>query len=315
MDAHTHSPEPPEITAVIPAFNEEQGIDACAAAVRAALEGAQASFELIFIDDGSSDGTWDRIERCHRHDPRVKGLRLSRNFGKEAAMLAGLEAARGRAILTLDADLQHPPSLIPEMIRTWRAGGVQVVDAVKRSRGGEPFLRRLGSRLYNRMALMATGVELEDSSDFKLFDREVAAALLAMGERRRFFRGMAVWAGFSHARIEFDVGGRAAGSSKWSFRGLVWMAWKTIVSYSAAPLRIIHAASASFLILAVALFIRAMQLWLTGRAVSGFTTVIILLLIVGGLMLFCLAVIAEYIMAIYDEVKARPHYLLRERLD
>ncbi|MBI4891580.1 MAG: glycosyltransferase family 2 protein [Acidobacteria bacterium] len=315
MDSTAHQSAQIEVTAIVPAFNEENNIDACAEAICTALESASAGFELIFIDDGSSDATWQRIEACHRRDDRIKGLRLSRNFGKEAAILAGMESAKGQAILTLDADLQHPPGLIPEMIKVWRAGGVHIVDAVKRNRGGEPLLRRLSSRIYNRLALAVTGVELENSSDFKLLDRDVAFALLGMSERRRFYRGMSKWTGFSRASVEFDVPSRTAGNSKWTTRGLAWMAWETIVSYSAAPLRIIHVASVSFLVLAVALSIRAMQLWLTGRAVSGFTTVILLILILGGLLLFCLAIIAEYIMAIYDEVKQRPHYLLRDRIE
>lgn len=306
--------EPPEISLVSPAYNEAGNIRRFTHAVREALEPETGNFELIFVDDGSSDGTWEQILAMHDADGRVKGLQLSRNFGKEAALTAGLDAARGAAVIVLDCDLQHPPAAIPQMVRAWREGRATVVEAVKRKRAGEPWLRKTFSAMFNRLARLMTGVDFANASDFKLVDRRALEALRQMPERRVFFRGMSAWVGFPRLQVEFDVESRAEGSSKWTAGRLLWLAWQAIVSYSSLPLRIIHLVGGGFMVLAVLLFLRAMQLWFAGIAVSGFTTVIILLLIVGGLVLICLAIIAEYVIAIYDEVKQRPRYVLRDSI-
>ncbi len=303
-----------EISLVSPAYNEVENIGRFTRAVCDALEPETSNFELIFVDDGSDDGTWEEVIAMHSADPRVKGLRLSRNFGKEAALTAGLDAARGSAVIVLDCDLQHPPSVIPEMIHAWRQGRVSVVEAVKRRRHGEPRMREKFSAIFNKLAKALSGVDFANASDFKLVDRQAVEALKSMRERRCFFRGMSAWVGFPRLQLEFDVDSRAADSSKRTTGRLLWLAWQAIASYSSVPLRIIHLVGAGFMVLAVLLFIRAMQLKLMGPAVSGFTTVIILLLIVGGLVLLCLAIIAEYVMAIYDEVKERPRYILRDTI-
>lgn len=307
-------PENPEISAVIPAYNEDQSISACVSSVKTALERAGASFEILVVDDGSSDATWQRVEDEHGRDARVKGIRLSRNFGKEAALTAGLEMAQGLAVIVLDADMQHPPEVIPEMLRLWREDGAAVVEGVKRRRGGEPLIRRLLSRAFSRVAGGIAGFDWNGASDFKLVDRRALEAIRSMEERRRFFRGMTAWIGFPRVQVEFDVDQRAGGKSKWTGVKLLRLAWRAVTSFSSLPLRIIHLTGLLFLVLAVALAVRALQLWFAGTAIGGFTTVVLLLLIIGGMVLLSLAIIAEYIIAIYDEVKKRPHYIVRSKL-
>jgi len=305
-----NAPKPPLISVVVPAHNEAPGIAHATKVIAGALEGADVHWEIIVVDDGSRDGTFEQVRQAAEADPRVKGVRFSRNFGKESALLAGLNFASGDAVITIDADLQHPPGLIPQMIQQWR-GGAKVVDAIKRSRNTDGALTRLRARLFNALISKLGGVHLENSSDFKLLDRVVVDTLARMlPERRRFYRGLADWVGYRRVSLPFDVAERETGQGKWSLWKLVELALTAMVSFTSAPLRIVTVLG--FFTLAFGFVVGAEALigWARGFAVSGFTTTVATLLIIGSTIMISLGIIGEYIAKIYDEIKARPAYLV-----
>jgi dolichol-phosphate mannosyltransferase len=302
--------ERPTLSIVLPVFNEAEILRECLREVAQELEKTKLSFEIVCVNDGSSDATAEILEQATRDDPRVVAVHFSRNFGKEAALSAGLEQACGRAVLLMDSDLQHPPSLIPELIARWREG-FDVVEAVKDDRGEESWLYNAATRVFYLLMGRAVGMNLRDSSDFKLLDRQVVDALLEFPERRRFFRGLVAWVGFRVARVPFQVQERRGGRTKWSGRALVGYSIRNLVAFSSAPLRV--AAYAGFVTVAAAglLALETLYYWFSGRAVSGFTTVILVMLILCGLILVSLGVISIYVASIYDEQKGRPLFVRR----
>jgi glycosyltransferase involved in cell wall biosynthesis len=301
---------PKLLSIVVPAHNEARGIAHAIDVVLGTLASCGMNLEVIVVDDGSRDDTFVRVRELSLVDPRIKGLRFTRNFGKEAALLAGLRVARGAAVVTIDADLQHPPALIPKMIDEWR-NGAMVVDAVKRSRENDSVLTRLRASLFNSLLSRLGGINLGNSSDFKLLDRVVVDAITrGLPERQRFYRGLADWVGYRHASIPFDVEVRAEGQGKWSLWQLFNLATTAIVSFTSAPLQIVTILGILTLALGVVVGADALISWLQGRAVSGFATTIITLLIVGSFIMISLGIIGEYIAKIYDEIKARPPYLV-----
>jgi glycosyltransferase involved in cell wall biosynthesis len=300
------------LSVIVPALNEERGL---AAALRQICEQARQTglnIQLIAIDDGSTDNTWGVLRALDREIPELHAIRLSRNFGKEAAIAAGLDAARGDAAIILDADLQHPPALIPEMVRLWRAEGWDVIEAVKAHRGRESWWQRRTRRGFYDIAAALTGYNLQDASDFKLLDRKVIAAWRRFGERATFFRGLVAWLGFSATQLSFEVPERADGRSRWSLRSLTQLAARAVTSFSAIPLQLVTVLGMLTLLIGAAVGFQAVRLWYQGRALPGFTTVILLQLIVGGFLMISLGIIGSYIARIYDEVKARPRYVVRE---
>jgi glycosyltransferase involved in cell wall biosynthesis len=298
------------LSVVVPAHNEAAGIENAMAVIGQALAPCGMRWEIIVVDDGSSDGTFDRVRALSRKDERIKGLRFTRNFGKEAALLAGLRAANGNVVVTIDADLQHPPHLIPKMIEEWHKG-CMVVDAVKRSRDNDGVLAQLRARLFNSVISRLGGINLYNASDFKLLDRTVVDTIArALPERERFYRGLSTWVGHRHASIPFDVEMRSQGEGKWTFWKLLALAITAMVSFTSAPLRIVTALGLVTLVFGFAVGTEALIGWFHGRAISGFTTTITTLLILGSFIMFSLGIIGEYIAKIYDEIKARPCYLV-----
>ena len=298
------------LSIVVPAHNEAHGIASAVETILAAVAPCGMLPEVIVVDDGSHDGTFERVKELAAMDPRIKGLRFTRNFGKEAALLAGLRVATGAAVVTIDADLQHPPALIATMIEEWR-GGARVVDAVKRGRASDGALTRIRAGLFNALLSRLAGINLRNASDFKLLDRVVVDAIAhQLQERQRFYRGLADWVGYRHASVQFDVEARAQGEGKWSVWRLVQLATTAIVSFTSAPLQIVTILGVLTLILGVGVGADALISWFQGRAVSGFATTIITLLIVGSFIMISLGIIGEYIAKIYDEIKARPPYFL-----
>lgn len=303
-----HSPQ--LLSVVVPAHNEAVGIRNAVGVIAAALAPCAMEFEIVVVDDGSRDDTFERVRELSRDDHRIRGVRFSRNFGKEAALLAGLRAARGDAVVTIDSDLQHPPQLIPTMVDAWRAGAM-IVDAVKRSRDNDGAIARARAAAFNSLLSRLSGINLQDASDFKLLDRRVVDTIThQLPERQRFYRGLSHWVGFRHVSVPFDVAPRADGSGKWTLWRLADLATTAIVSFTSAPLRIVTIMGMFTLLFGFVVGTEAFVGWLRGRAVSGFTTTITTLLIIGSLIMISLGIIGEYIAKIYDEIKARPTYVV-----
>ncbi|MEZ5287121.1 MAG: glycosyltransferase family 2 protein [Vicinamibacterales bacterium] len=304
----------PRLSIVVPAYQESRGLADGVHAIRAAAASTGLTFEIVAVDDGSTDGTWDVIEALAAACPELTALRLSRNFGKEGAIAAGLDAAAGDACIVMDADLQHPPGLIPDMVRLWSDEGWDVVEAVKADRGRESFVRRIIARTFYRVAAALTGYDLQDASDFKLLDRRVLDEWRRLGERATFFRGLVAWLGFSRTQVRFEVPVRTAGESRWSWPALGGLAAQAVTSFSALPLQLVTVLGLVMLLVALLVGAQALRLWYEGLALPGFTTVILLQLIIGGFLMISLGIIGTYIARIYDEVKGRPRYVVRNSL-
>jgi glycosyltransferase involved in cell wall biosynthesis len=302
------------ISIIIPVYNEEKQIEETVGIIMQILSGNGIGCEFVLVDDGSSDGTWETITRLSRNFSCVSAIKLSRNFGKEAAICAGLERARGDACLIIDSDLQHPPSLIPEMARLWRIDGYDVVEGIKSSRGKESYVTRIGASLFYKLLKLLSGYDLENTSDFKLLDRRVVEAWKRLGERNTFFRGMSTWVGFKRVSIPFNVSERKTGKSGWSFFKLLKLAIDAITSYSSVPLQVVTLIGVLFLLGSVVLGIQTLYKKFAGQALSGFTTVILLQLIIGSCLMISLGIIGTYLARIYDEVKSRPRYIVSEEI-
>jgi dolichol-phosphate mannosyltransferase len=302
----------PELSIVVPLHDESEVLGQLVDEVTAAVRPLGRPFELVLVDDGSRDDTAERIAALSIGDPTVVPVLLSRNFGKEAALLAGLEAARGRAVVLMDGDLQHPPTVIPAMLARWDEG-YHVVNAVKEDRGREGLAYRWLARGFYALLGGALGEQMQGQSDFKLLDRQVVDALIALPERRRFFRGLVVWVGFHSASVPFRVAPRAAGRTSWSRFGLVRYALVNLVSFSSVPLQAIAWLGFAVTGASGALAAQTLYTWAMDQAVSGFTTTILAVLLTSGAILLCLGVIAVYLAAIYDEIKQRPVYVARRR--
>ena len=303
--------EKPLLSVVLPAYNEEASVPRAARVICSLLAGADIRHELIFVDDGSRDGTWAAIQAQIAPHPQVRGVRFSRNFGKEAAIFAGLAQARGDCAVVLDCDLQHPPEKILEMYRLWLEG-YQVVEGVKVSRGKESPLHTLAARTFYSLISNATGIDMSRASDFKLLDRRAVDTLLAMREKNAFFRALSSWIGFSTAQVEFEVQPRLEGESKWSIRSLTRYALVNLTSFSAAPLQLVTLLGVVVFLCSVVLGIWSLWQKLSGQALEGFTTIILLQLIIGSVLMICLGIIGYYVARIYEEIKDRPRYIVAE---
>lgn len=301
------------ISVVLPAHNEESGISRACDVIGRTLDDCGVNWEIIVVDDGSRDATFAVVAGRAAEDNRIRCIHFSRNFGKEAALLAGINATRGDAVITMDADLQHPPSVIPHMLNAWRAGA-KVVHGVKRQREHDSMVMRIRAWIFNKTISWLGGINIQNSSDFKLMDRVVVDVITQqLPERRRFYRGLADWVGYKNAEIRFDVAERSDGEGKWSILGLVELALTALVSFTSAPLRIVTIMGLLTLALGLGLTVETLWSWFHGRAVSGFATMILTLLIIGSFIMISLGIIGEYIAKIYEEVKARPIYLIDEQ--
>lgn len=297
------------ISVILPAYNEEKMISTAASVISGILEKENIDFELIFVDDGSKDKTWEQIEKASSENSHVVGVHFSRNFGKEAAMFAGLEQAVGDCCVVLDCDLQHPPEKIVEMYRLWEEG-YEVVEGVKEDRGEESALHRFAANSFYTLISKATNMDMSSASDFKLLDRKVVDTLNQMPERNVFFRALSFWVGFKKTSVSYCVQERTEGESKWSTKSLIKYALTNISSFSSAPLHIVTVLG--FVMFAVAVIFGAVSLYqkLTGVALGGFTTVILLLLFSSSVIMISLGIMGFYIARIYDEIKGRPRYIV-----
>ncbi len=299
------------ISVILPSYNEEKMISVAADTICGIMEGENIDCELLFVDDGSRDKTWAEICAAAEKHPQVVGLHFSRNFGKEAAMFAGLEKAKGDCCVVIDCDLQHPPEKIVEMYRLWEQG-YEVVEGIKEDRGEESGLHRFAANTFYRLISWATGMDMSDASDFKLLDRKVVDTLNSMPERNVFFRALSYWVGFKKTSVSYCVRERTVGESKWSTKSLIKYALTNISSFSSAPLHIVTVLGAVTLVCAVVFGIIALVQKFSGAALGGFTTVILLLLFIGSVIMISLGIIGYYIARIYDEIKGRPRYIISE---
>ena len=297
------------LSIVLPAYNEEQNISNTAKVLAGLLEENEIDYELVFISDGSRDATLELIRKAAEENPKVKGAEFSRNFGKEAAIFAGLELAAGDAVVVMDCDLQHPPETILEMWKLWRVGA-EVVEGIKESRGKESLAYKLSAGLFYKIMSRLIKVDMSASSDFKLLDRKVVDVLLQLPERNTFFRALSFWAGFRREYVSYEVQERQYGKSKWSSLSLMKYAVTNATSFSTLPLQLVTVMGVVSILFSVALFIQTLAKYLSGTAVEGFTTVILLLLIIGGFLMLSLGIIGHYIARIYEEVKGRPKYII-----
>ena len=303
-----------KISVLIPCYNEEQSLPMLYPELVKLMDSQSAhEWEVLFVNDGSLDGTLDLLRQYRNQDQRINYVSLTRNFGKEAAMLAGFDYVTGDCMVIIDADLQDPPELIPEMIKWWEQG-YEDVYARRKSRGRESWLRKRLSMMFYRMLQQSSRFEvLKNVGDFRLLDRRCVNALKRMRESERYTKGMFSWIGFKKKEIEFDRGNRQAGKSSWSYRQLFSLAIDGITSFSSLPLRISTIAGFFVSMLAfiymMVVFIRAL-IW--GNPVQGYPSLLVIMLFLGGIQLLSLGIIGEYIGRIYNETKNRPDYLVDE---
>ena len=282
------------LSVVIPAYNEQDMISTTFHTVKTILDNENIPFELLFIDDGSSDLTYLRIAELSKEHSEIKGISFSRNFGKEAAIFAGLEAAGGSCCVIMDCDLQHPPATIVEMYRLWE-DGYEVVEGVKSSRGKENPLHTFCANSFYGIISKVIGIDMANASDFKLLDRRAIDALLIMPERAPFFRALSSWIGFKTASVSFEVQERTVGTSKWSVWSLIKYAVRNITSFSGAPMQFVTFMGWMMLLFSIIFAIQSLYRYFTGTALEGFTTVILLLLIIGSVLMISLGIIGHYI--------------------
>ncbi len=300
------------LSVIVPAFNEEELIGNTADRIARTLLDGDIAYEIIFVDDGSADSTWDRICLAGKKDACVRGIRFSRNFGKEAAIFAGLDTANGDCCAVIDCDLQHPPEKLVDMYALWLQG-FEVVSGVKSSRGKERKSHSLAAKWFYSIMNRAVRVDMRRASDYKLLDRRVVQALLSFPERRTFFRGLAAWVGFRTAEVEFNVDERREGTSHWSTTSLFKYALSNISSFSSAPMQIVTVLGLVMLAVSIIFGIQTLVRWFCGSAVEGFTTVILLLLFIGSILMISIGIIGYYIAQIFSEIKGRPRYIVSGR--
>ncbi len=308
-----------KLSLVIPLYCEGEHFSKTFAVIRDTINRLPDTYltgwECILVDDGSTDGTWHSLEALAREYPeQVRAFRFSRNFGKEAAIRAGLEHASGDLAIVMDGDLQHPPSLMEDMVGLWANSDIDVVNALKTDRGQESFLYRFFVSCFNFLMTHASGQHVVGDSDYKLLDRKVIDAFLKLGERRTFFRGLINWMGFRSANIPLQIEQRAAGQTKFKVRSLVRLGLTALTSFSTIALHFVTALGVLSALVSALLGLYTLGAWWSGRAVEGFTTIILLQLIVGSVIMVALGIIGEYLSIIYIEVKGRPHYFLAESI-
>lgn len=299
------------LSVVIPAFNEQEMVPAAAEQIDGILSRAGIPHELIFIDDGSRDATWAEIRAESEHRDTVRGVHFSRNFRKEAAIFAGLQAADGDCVAVIDCDLQHPPEKLVEMYRLWEKG-VEVVEGVKTDRGEESLAHRVAAKTFYRLISEATHIDMTRASDFKLLDRKAVNVLLSMREKRAFFRALSSWIGFRTAEVPYEVRERAAGESKWSTWLLIKYALSNITAFTSLPLHLITGCGAASFLAALIVGIVSIVRLAMGRVVTGLTGAVILLLFLSGLIMVGLGIIGYYLGNIYMEIQDRPRFIVSE---
>ncbi len=308
-----NTPTPKVIEFLIPCYNEEENIETLISEIQKVMAHTQYEYTFLFVDDGSTDQTFHVISTLAHRSHNVSCVRLTRNFGKEAAIAVGLDRSRGDAMIILDADLQHPPHLIPSMLSEWEKGA-SIVDAVKASGHEGNILKRLTQYLFNRLFSNITRMDFEGASDYKLLDKQAVEILRGLDEKNRFFRGLTNWIGMEHSKIEFKVERRRMGETKWNWLKLFQLSVDAITSYSSKPLHIVTFLGTVSLGFSIILGIQTLYNKWFGDAVSGFTTVILVVLIMSSIVMISMGILGIYLSKIYDEVKNRPISIVKEEV-
>lgn len=309
-----------KISLIVPCYNEETNIKPFYNEILKLFNDSDknqlddADFELYFVNDGSKDNTLSEIIELHKKDSRVKCISFSRNFGKEAALFAGIRNVTGDCTVLLDADLQHPPFVLVEMYKKWKEG-YEVVEGVKSDRGKETFLHKIFTKVFYGIISKAVGMNMKNSSDYKLLDKKVVAELAALKERNTFFRALSFWVGFKTATVWYEVAERKNGTTKWSTKSLIKYAINNVICFSYAPLHIITVIGVVFTTIGLVFAFDAIVSFFSGKAASGYPTLICIILIGFGGVMVCLGIIGVYIAQIYDEVKGRPQYIIGEKIE
>lgn len=304
------------ISIVVPCYNEAESLPIFVTEVKKVIDTLQRDVaEIIMVDDGSEDATLEVMRRLAREDERVHYVSFSRNFGKESAMLAGLARAKGDYVAVMDADLQDPPSLLPEMLKVVRDEGFDCAGTRRVTRAGEPVIRSLFARLFYKCINLMSSTKLVDGArDYKLLSRKVVDALLAMPEYNRFSKGLYEWVGFRTKWLEYENVERVVGQTKWSFWKLLKYALEGIISFSTAPLALASLLGISFMALAMGSIITlCLRQYIWHSSVDGWTSMVSILLLISGVQLFCLGIFGQYLARLYMEVKHRPHYIIAEQ--
>lgn len=301
------------LSIVLPAYNEELMVGKTCKVLKEELEKAGIAYELVLVDDGSKDRTWEEIKKAGSKDTNVVGIHFSRNFGKEAAICAGLAQAEGDVVAVMDCDLQHPPETLLQMYALWQRG-YEVIEGVKLSRGKESVIHKECAGFFYGIMSKATGIDMKNASDFKMMDRKVVDSILSMPERNMFFRAESAWVGYKTTIVGFYVQEREAGESKWSTWSLIKYAFTNIVAFTTVPLQFVTIAGAACFLCSLVLLIYSLVQFFGGRAVEGYTTTLIVLLMIGSAVMLSLGIIGYYIAKIYEEVKKRPRYIVSKIL-
>lgn len=301
------------LSVVLPAYNEELMMEKTCNVLHEILSNAGISYELVLVNDGSTDNTWNEILKAGEKDPHILGIRFSRNFGKEAAIFAGLSQISGDVIAVMDCDLQHPPETLIEMYHKWEKG-YEVIEGVKKSRGKESFLHKESAGFFYKLMSEATKVNMQKASDFKMMDRKVVNSILSLPERNMFFRATSSWVGYRTAYVEFEVQEREAGESKWSTWSLIKYAFTNIVAFTTAPLQVVTVGGGICFFCSLLMILYSLIQYFCGHAIEGYTTTILLLLLIGSAIMLSLGVIGYYLAKIYEEVKRRPRYIISETM-
>jgi len=305
----------PELSVVIPAFNEAGNVVPMYERLVAALDSHVTGFEIVYVDDGSRDDTWHRIVELAQRDGRVRGISFARNFGHQAALTAGLDAARGRAVVIIDADLQDPPEVIPEMVRQWRAGH-EVVYGQRAEREGETWFKKATAAMFYRTLRAITNVDIPvDTGDFRLMGPRAVAAFRALPERNRFIRGLVSWIGFPQTAVRYQRRARQAGETKYPLRKMTRFALDGITSFSFLPLRVATVAGFAVSLLSFLYIVVVIILKILGINWPGYTSMMASILFLGGVQLVMIGILGEYVARVFEEVKRRPLYLVGESTD
>jgi glycosyltransferase involved in cell wall biosynthesis len=298
---------------IIPVYNEGRAIRQNFTEIYRIIKQDGISCKYLFIDDGSTDNTWNELVAITSEFEGTTAIRFSRNFGKEMALCAGLDSIDADRYIIMDSDLQHPPHLVKDMLELMDREQANIVQGIKANRGKESLVYKIAAKCFYKLLKITTGMDLNNSSDFKILDRKVADSIRCFNERNVFFRGLVGWVGFKTVPYYFEVDMRVNGASGFSFMKLMRLALNAVLSYTSKPLYLTIIAGIFFMVFAAVLGIQTLYNYFSGRAVSGFSTVILLLLFIGSAIMFSLGIIGVYISRIFDEIKGRPRYIVSER--